>query len=651
MNPNLLNTDDNLSSHLFRFSSLSSPPNLDEAQTPKFTLSNSFSPTLSSHRKSTPISSELPPRSNRKDQQTNEPAEIFLKSIKKDDMPDEPLPLFPRSTKSNKKDPGLHDPTNNDPSQTGSLYYLNEHKRGKLSNSTFYRKDHVSPTVQDSEIVIPDDSKLEISHNFQIIKPLTRKITFQTSDSKDKYPTMFVPFIPKPNPGKFPKPDDPKPNPPLNPKKLYYSHSHNYTSDRNTLLNNKQLMTQTLKLNNLESVSQYPITSNDLFEDGRFSGHLIISSFTPSLPSVALKQNLNRDSFHINPANSFKHSIFNRQHRLTTDSNLLNNREAVKNFNVDRFSVYESLNRSPQAFSLPLTDQLSTDFNVFKSHEYRLRHKACKEILEKFYKRSVPSSVGFGFSSPSSTEREYHSVMMPSPSSKVNDSKIGKNSKEEDNPSSPVNGKESLFHLQIYPVEEASVIDSHPKSTQNCVKTPHHLSLLRNPDLLLKGLSSDKNMSKEDQLSNEKDFEKNFVNIFDNNNFEMKITGLGQSISYFSAEDDFQIKSARHFKTEHFNHMSPNFSEKKDTYTELLLLLDFLASEIAVFSPSQVQLVKKMFYLENESLAAILEVYHLTSSLIRKRRRHQREFGTLAWFRPNQRPFFCFRQFRLPLFY
>ena len=625
MNPNLLNTDDNLSSHLFRLSSLSSPPDLNEVQTPKFTLSNSVYPSLSSHRKSTPVPSELPPKSNQKDQQTDEPTEIFLKSIKKDNRPDELLPLFPKSNKPNKKDPGIHDPTNSDPSQTGSLFCPNGHNRCKLSNSTFHRKDHVLPAIQDSEIVIPDDPKLEISHNFEIIKPFTRKINFQTSDSKEKYQGMFIPVIPNHNPEKSPRPHDPKPNPPFNPKKLFYSHSHNYTSDRNTLLNNKQLRTQTLKVNKLDSISQYPITSNDLFEDGRFSGHLIISSF--------------------------KQSIFNRQHLLTTDSDLLNNREAVKNFTVDRFSVYESLDPSPQASLLPNTDQLSTDFNFFKSHEYRLRHKACKEILEKFYKRSVPSSVGFGFSSPSSTEREYHSVMIPSPNSKVNYSKIFRNSKTEDNPSSPVNDKESLFHLQIYPVEEGSVIDSHPRSTHNCVKTPRHLSPLRNPVLILKGLGSDKNMSKEDQLSNEKDFEKNFVNIFDNNNFEMKITGLGQSISYFSAEDDFQIKSARHFKPEHFNHMSPNFSEKKDTYTELLLLLNFLASEIAVFSPSQVQIVKKMFYLENESLAAILEVYNLTSSLIRKRRRHQREFGTLALFRPNQRSLFCFCQFRLPLFY
>lgn len=479
-----------------------------------------------------------------------------------------------------------------------------------------------------------EPNKCDDSGNIYCLKNLYEKPFFKTLDSKERpnnLLTVSTTAMSKTNQKNLYQKNynnsDFKQGSKIKQHQRFVSLHHSSTTEKNPSYERSIRESPSLAVENHQNMKE--LSEKDPEEvSGKLSKSQLGNSFDPALKNDSF-QNSFKASCLIkqNESRNTRNSFFNRKHLLTTDASLLKNEQNLKNFNVDRKSIYLFLNNDIFSKSENLLNFYNNEFYFYKSEEYKSEHRVCKEILKKYCKRPPPSSSHGGYSSPSSTEKELQSVM--NPSNCIAESKVGRNSGESNFQNGSVEQNLNNFQLQIHKVMEESIKDSHLKFSSPFLKNSTTRSPLKDPVLAGRCLSSDKTASKEDQSSNERDFENNFIKIFENKNYEMKLAGLQKSVSSQSIDDNFQIKIARHFHHEITNHLAPDFVLAKDNYSELLLLLDFFANDICVISFSDVRLIKKLYFQENALLLAILEVYRTFGLIIRK---CPRNYGKLTDF-------------------
>lgn len=321
---------------------------------------------------------------------------------------------------------------------------------------------------------------------------------------------------------------------------------------------------------------------------------------------------------------SFNNSIYGFRPTIKVEPEAVGSAENLKAFTIDRSKMINPLGWALGPKMTSDETPLTTEYFYYKSLQYRNRTKNVKDLIDKLLKQMSLITAGMSGGSPSSCHNDTNSLM---PNSKINDSKILKLSMDNDeNGTQPRGSKKDPFTLRVTPVGIDTKAHIYPASTHLIEKpkvatSAHSRTQTHSPfkeDVNPKGPDLDLNPKRDELSSVDRDIEGNISRLFEINNFE--ITALQNPKNAISVSDEeFQIRTAKHFRVEQLQINSLEYNREKSAYLELCNLLEFLTLEVGTISHADRDAIKHSFYMDDPTVLAMIAVYELTSGLTRKR--------------------------------
>jgi hypothetical protein len=321
---------------------------------------------------------------------------------------------------------------------------------------------------------------------------------------------------------------------------------------------------------------------------------------------------------------SYKKSIFGFKPTILVDQVTAGSTENFKAFTIDHHNLFQPHSAKDINGKSDFESPLTAEYLFYKSLKYRLHARNLRELIDRYIRRSLSGSLGLSGFSPLSTDRETNSFLPPL--SRVTDSKTNKLSAEEDEnhslqkPKSP-----ELFQLRIVPVGEQKpdFNSSSPQAPRKLRPGNRFGSPLQSQspvkDEPFPRIGAIENFQfREESCATDREFQSTVSRLFELNNFEIVMSACSTGNSSI-ADDDFQIKTARHFRPEQLDILAPEFDQAKASFLELSSLLQFLVGEVLSISHGEEEFVKRMYFEGDVTLLGMLEVFEANSLIIRKR--------------------------------
>lgn len=352
------------------------------------------------------------------------------------------------------------------------------------------------------------------------------------------------------------------------------------------------------------------------------------NSFTPRnsdlFSSSAAKPSKNAGS----PAfkDSYKKSIFGFKPTIVVDQVTAGSTENFKAFTIDRHNLFQPQPTKEVNGKLDFESPLTAEYLFYKSSKYRVHARNLRDLIDRYIRRSLSGSLGLSAFSPLSTDRETNSFLPPG--SRVTDSKTNKlSADEEENHSLHKQKASQLFQLRIVPVGEqkpeffpaSPLAPRKPRTGQRGGSPLQSPSPPREEPFPRIG-ALDNLQFREDSSATDREFQSTVSRLFELNNFEI-VTSACSAGTTSVVDEDFQIKTARHFRPEQLEVLAPDFDQAKASYLELASLLQFLVREILSISHGEEEFVRRMYFEGDPLVLGMLEVYGVNSLLKRKRGR------------------------------